>query len=82
MKQKGFQSIREKKYVEYVWKLVVVRFLFLMRTNRKKHKPLNECGYMSVVQVDYVYRPGRNIGRNFSGIRALTAVKISHRSRY
>ena len=27
-------------------------------------------------------RPGRNNGRNFSGIRALTAVKISHRSRY
>ena len=26
--------------------------------------------------------PGRNNGRNFSGIRALTAVKISHRSRY
>ena len=26
--------------------------------------------------------PGRNDGRNFSGIRALTAVKISHRSRY
>ena len=30
----------------------------------------------------YVYNPGRNNGRNFSGIRALTAVKISHRSRY
>ena len=28
------------------------------------------------------YDPGRNNGRNFSGIRALTAVKISHRSRY
>ena len=26
--------------------------------------------------------PGRNNGRNFSGIRALTVVKISHRSRY
>ena len=26
--------------------------------------------------------PGRNNGRNFSGIRALTAVKISHRSPY
>ena len=26
--------------------------------------------------------PGRNNGRNFSGIRVLTAVKISHRSRY
>ena len=27
-------------------------------------------------------RPVRNNGRNFSGIRALTVVKISHRSRY
>ena len=26
--------------------------------------------------------PGRNNGRNFSGIRALMAVRISHRIRY
>ena len=31
---------------------------------------------------EFKHSPGRNNGRNFSGISALTAVKISHRSRY
>ena len=37
---------------------------------------------LRVTWLYFVSLPGRNIGRNFSGIRALTAVKISHRSRY
>ena len=38
--------------------------------------------YFGSFIVNYENNPGRNNGRNFSGIRALTAVKISHRSRY
>ena len=39
----------------------------------------NERTYETQISISF---PGRNNGRNFSGISALTAVKISHRSRY
>ena len=46
-----------------------------LKKNVLKHQVLSQ-------QESQAWRPGRNNGQNFSGIRALTAVKISHRSRY
>ena len=41
-----------------------------------------DCSSHSSFRTKHQTNPGRNNGRNFSGIRALTAVKISHRNRY
>ena len=38
--------------------------------------------YKTVNKATLDENPGRNNGRNFSGVRALTAVTNSHRSRY
>ena len=39
-------------------------------------------GYLEISSNIRNRHPGRNNGEYFSGIKALTAVKISHRSRY
>ena len=48
----------------------------------KKIEKDYRTGKVALNTTSYISCPGRNNGRNFSGIRALTAVKISHRSRY
>ena len=47
----------------------------------KNAQKLNDCRVSEIITF-HLQLPGRNNGRNFSGIRALTVVKISHRSRY
>ena len=57
-------------------------FAFLDVKSALKFDSLSESIVMFFRKKIANHNPGRNNGRNFPGIRALTAVKNSHRSRY
>ena len=55
---------------------------FGVRSNLTKSKLLSKTS--ESISADWIFKPdqGKNKGRNFSGIRALTTVRISHGNRF